>query len=82
MNGIALSALAFFFLSSLEIKEFTLLSTCLLPVLVYFIVWAVQVWRNPSRADFRNTMNMNIIASCCTSIGFILAFLMNYRLNG
>jgi hypothetical protein len=25
-------------------------------------------------------MNMNFIASCCTSIGFILAFLMNYRI--
>jgi 1,4-dihydroxy-2-naphthoate octaprenyltransferase len=77
VNGMALSTLAIFFLNSLEIKEFSVLSTCLLPVLVYFIIWAVQVWRNPSRADFRHTMNMNIIASCCTSIGFILAFLMN-----
>lgn len=80
MNGIALSVLAAFFLSSLEIKEFEILSTCMLPVLVYFTVWAVQVWRNPSLADFRHTMNMNIIASFCTSLGFILAFLMNYRL--
>jgi 1,4-dihydroxy-2-naphthoate octaprenyltransferase len=82
MNVFAMSVLAIFFLSSLEIKEFALLSTCLLPILVYFIVWAVQVWRNPSRADFRHTMRMNTIASCCTSIGFILVFLMNYRLTG
>jgi 1,4-dihydroxy-2-naphthoate polyprenyltransferase len=82
MNVLAISALAIFFLSSLEIKEFALLSTCLLPILVYFIVWAVQVWRSPSRADFRHTMRMNTIASCCTSIGFILVFLMNYRLAG
>ena len=82
MNAIALSVLAVFFLSSLEIKEFALLSTCMLPVLVYFMVWAVQVWRNPTRADFRHTMRMNTIASCCTSIGFILVFLMNYRLTG
>ena len=79
MNVIALSVLAFFFFSSLEVKEFVVLSTCMLPVLVYFIVWAVQVWQNPSRADFRHTMRMNTIASCCTSIGFILVFLMNYR---
>lgn len=82
MNGIAFTVLAVFFLFSLEIKEFALLTTCMLPVLVYFIVWAVQVWRNPSRADFRHTMQMNTIASCCTSIGFILVFLMNYRLKG
>jgi 1,4-dihydroxy-2-naphthoate octaprenyltransferase len=81
MNAIALSVLAFFLLSSLEIKEFEVLSTCMLPILVYFIVWAVQVWRNPSWADFRHAMRMNTIASCCTSIGFILVFLMNYRLT-
>jgi 1,4-dihydroxy-2-naphthoate octaprenyltransferase len=75
---LAFLVLAFFFLISLEIKEFLLLSTCMLPVLVYFIVWAVQVWRNPSRADFRHTMRMNTIGSCCTSIGFILVLLMQY----
>jgi 1,4-dihydroxy-2-naphthoate polyprenyltransferase len=75
----AFMVLAYFFLSSLEIKEFSILSTCMLPVLVYFIVWAVQVWRNPTNADFRHTMRMNIIASCCTSLGFILVCLMQYR---
>ena len=82
MNGVALAVLSVFFFSSLEIKEFAVLSTCMLPVLVYFIVWAVQVWRNPLQADFRHTMKMNTIASCCTSIGFIIVFLMNYRFTG
>ena len=50
----------------------------MLPVLVYFTGWAVQVWRNPSLADFRHTMRMNIVASCFTSLGFILVFLMNW----
>jgi 1,4-dihydroxy-2-naphthoate polyprenyltransferase len=78
LYGIAYAVLGFFFLISLEIKEFLLLTTCMLPVLVYFTVWAVQVWRNPLRADFRHTMRMNTIASCCTSIGFILVFMMQY----
>lgn len=82
MNVIALVVLAFYFLISLEVKEFLIFSTCMAPVLVYFTVWSVQVWRNPSRADFRHTMQMNTIASCCTSVGFILVFLMNYRLTG
>jgi len=75
---IAFIFLAFFFLESLEIKEFRVLSVSMLPVLVYFIVWAARVWKNPLRADFRHTMRMNIIASACTSLGFILAFLMPY----
>jgi 1,4-dihydroxy-2-naphthoate octaprenyltransferase len=76
--GIAFITLAFFFLSSLEIKEFLVFTTSMLPVLVYFIVWATQVWQNPSRADYRHTMRMNSVASICTSIGFILVFLMQY----
>jgi 1,4-dihydroxy-2-naphthoate polyprenyltransferase len=74
----AFLALACFFLISLEIKEFLLLTTCMLPILVYFTVWAIQVWQNPSKADFRHTMQMNIIASCCTSVGFILVLVMQY----
>jgi 1,4-dihydroxy-2-naphthoate polyprenyltransferase len=76
--GFAFSVLAYFLLISLEIKEILIFTTCMLPVLVYFIVWAVQVWRNPLKADFRHTMRMNTIASCCTSVGFILVFLLQY----
>jgi len=75
---IAFFVLAFFLIVSLEIKEFLIFSTCMLPVLVYFIRWAVRVWRNPASADFLHTMRMNTIASVCTSLGFILVFLMQY----
>jgi 1,4-dihydroxy-2-naphthoate octaprenyltransferase len=75
---IAFLTLAYFLLISLEIKEFLFLTTCMLPILVYFIVWAVQVWREPSKADFKHTMRMNTLASCFTSIGFIIVFLMQY----
>jgi 1,4-dihydroxy-2-naphthoate octaprenyltransferase len=76
--GISFLVLSYFFLISLEIKELLILSASMLPILVYFIKWAAQVWRNPSLADFRHTMRMNVIASCCTCIGFILVFLMQY----
>ncbi len=76
--GLAFAILTYFLLISLEEKEFLILSTCMLPILVYFMGWALQVWRNPSLADFRNTMRMNIVASSFTSIGFILVFLMQW----
>lgn len=78
LYGLTFFFLAYFFLISLEIKEFLILSTCMLPILVYFINWAVRVWRNPSLADFKHTMRMNIIASSCTSVGFIMVFLMHH----
>jgi len=76
--SIAFLTLSYFLLISLEIKEFLFLTTCMVPILVYFIVWAVQVWREPSKADFKHTMRMNTLASCFTSIGFIIVFLMQY----
>jgi len=76
--AVAYLFLAYFMIGSLELKEFQVLSTCMLPVLVYFVMWAVQVWRNPQKADFSHTMRMNIIASSCTCLGFILVFLIQY----
>jgi 1,4-dihydroxy-2-naphthoate polyprenyltransferase len=76
--GIAFTVLAFVFLSSLELKEFKVFTTTMLPVLVYFIVWAAKVWKNPANADYNHTMRMNSIASLCTNVGFILVFLMQY----
>ena len=61
----------YFLLSYLEMKEFYVLATCMLPVIVYFLVWAVSVWRDPKQANFANTMRMNLLASACTNAGFI-----------
>ena len=74
--GIAFAVLAYYFISSLEIKEFVALATCMLPVLVYFFIWAVKVWKDQKQANFKNTMRMNLLASCCTNLGFIVVLLM------
>jgi 1,4-dihydroxy-2-naphthoate polyprenyltransferase len=79
MYLLAFAGMAIFFILSLEIKEFLVLSTCMLPILVYFMVWVKQVWQNAAKADFIHTMRMNIIASCCTSLGFILVFMMRFQ---
>jgi 1,4-dihydroxy-2-naphthoate polyprenyltransferase len=74
--SIAFLLLAHYFLSTLQIREFQVLATCMLPVVVYFLIWAVKVWRNPAEASYSNTMRMNLIASVCTNAGFIAVFLM------
>lgn len=76
--GAAFIVLGYFFISSLELKEFGVFTTSMLPVLVYFMVWAVRVWKDPLKADFRHTMRMNVIASVCTTVGFIFVLLMQY----
>ena len=61
----------YFLFTYLELKEFYVLATCMLPVIVYFFIWAVKVWRDPAQANYRNTMRMNLLASACTNAGFI-----------
>jgi 1,4-dihydroxy-2-naphthoate octaprenyltransferase len=72
----AIGVLAYNLFSSLEIREFFVLATCMLPILVYFFIWAAKVWKNTGNANFQQTMRMNMIASLCTNIGFIIVFLM------
>ncbi len=72
----AMLSIAWFFLSSLEQKEFRILATCMLPILVYYLSWAIRVWKDPSAANFSSTMKMNIVASVCANLGFILVLSM------
>jgi 1,4-dihydroxy-2-naphthoate octaprenyltransferase len=69
---IAVSLLALHFFLQLEPVKFFVLATCMLPILVYFFVWAGKVWKNTAAADFAHTMRMNMLASCCTNIGFLI----------
>jgi 1,4-dihydroxy-2-naphthoate octaprenyltransferase len=77
MYAIAFLVLGYYFLISyLSLKEFYVLATCLLPVSVYFFIWAVKVWRDTTQANFSNTMNMNRLAAACANAGFIAVLLM------
>jgi len=74
---LALSVLAVHFFMQLEATKFYTLATCMLPVLVYFFVWASKVWKDTRAASFENTMRMNVLASCCTNTGFIILLTWN-----
>ncbi|HEY4156013.1 MAG TPA: prenyltransferase, partial [Puia sp.] len=79
--SMAFVVLALFFRISLEIKELWVFATFMIPVIVYFMYWAGKVWRNPAHAGYAHTMRMNLIASLCTSLGFIVVFLMHCSLR-
>lgn len=75
---VAFLMLAFYFFYTLQTKAFYIFSLCMLPVTVYFLIWARKVWHNYIYADYRNTMRMNRIASLCINIAFILIFIINH----
>lgn len=75
---LAFLVLAYHYISSLELTEFIILQTCMLPVLIYFFLWARRVWKNHSAADFLNTMKMNLLASCCTNAAFLTLLIRRF----
>ena len=74
----AFMVLAFHFYSQLEPVKFFVLATSMLPILVYFFIWARKVWKDNRNADFKHTMRMNVLASVCTNIGFIVLIIWKF----
>ncbi len=70
--------LFFYFRQREQLTHFWMLQVCFLPVIVYFISWWIKVSRDSSKADFRHTMQMNIVAAVSTNIAFISFCFLNH----
>lgn len=74
---VSFGLLAYWFLSTLQIKGFMLLQLFFIPTLIYFFYWANKVWKDNAAANFKHTMQMNLIASVCTNLAFITILILN-----
>nr|WP_294905907.1 UbiA family prenyltransferase [uncultured Lacibacter sp.] len=74
--SLAMMVVGYTFISSFMAAKFFILLIFFLPVLVYFFWWARKVWRNESFADFKHTMQMNVIASVCSNAAFICILIL------
>ena len=75
--SIAFGMLAYWFIATLQQTSFVLLQLFFIPVLVYFFIWAKKVWNDDAAANFKNTMQMNLLASVCTNFAFITILILN-----
>ena len=76
MYFIAMNILAYHFFSTLAINSFIVFALSGIPILVYFFWWMLKVRSNNEEANFKNTMQMNVIASVCTNAGFICVLII------
>ncbi len=60
--------------------SFLVFGTCMLPVIIFFTGWMKKVWKDESKADFSNSLRMNIVASACTTCCFIILTIMKQNL--
>lgn len=65
----------YFYLKS-EISNFIILQILMLPIPVYFFIWFAKVLKNNKQANFKNTMQMNILASIFSNLGFITLLIL------
>jgi 1,4-dihydroxy-2-naphthoate octaprenyltransferase len=68
---IAMSVLAWLYFRNGEQIKFIVLTTLMLPILVYFFKWSGKVWKDVHKADFAHSMRMNLLASICTNAAFL-----------
>lgn len=72
MYLLAMTALSWLFVELQQLYKLLIIATIMLPALVYFFVWAGKVWKNIAEADFTHTMRMNLIASLCSNLAFLI----------
>jgi 1,4-dihydroxy-2-naphthoate octaprenyltransferase len=77
MYAVAIGILFFHYHLHHQMQSFLLLQIFFIPVLVYFIRWFLKVLKNETLADFKHTMQMNWLASTCTSLAFITIILIH-----
>ena len=75
---LAFCALGIHFFLNLEWDMFFILQVFMLPVLIYFFIWFRKVWNNEKEANFKHTMQMNLLASLCTNFGFITILILRF----
>jgi 1,4-dihydroxy-2-naphthoate octaprenyltransferase len=73
---LAFACIAVYFLGNDMQKDFVVLNVMMLPIIVYFFIWAAKVWKNVGTADFTHTMRMNLLACTCTNLAFIIILIM------
>lgn len=74
---LSFGALVYWFLFSFQVKGLIILQLFFIPTLLYFFYWANKVWKDNAAADFKHTMQMNLIASVCTNLAFITILILN-----
>lgn len=78
LYAIAFGLLAWYLQQMDELRYFFILQFWFVPVVIWFLKWAWQCFKDPAAADFKNTMRMNWLASTCTNMAFITVIIFRH----
>ncbi|HYE55627.1 MAG TPA: UbiA family prenyltransferase [Chitinophagaceae bacterium] len=61
-----------------NLRPFWIFITCMGPMVWFFIQWMMKVWKNDSHANFKNSLVMNVLASVCTTVCFLIIIINRF----
>ena len=74
--ALATAAMFFTFDERGQLQFFFIFVACMLPMVLFFMQWMAKAWRDQSKADFKNSLRMNLLASGCTTICFLILIIL------
>lgn len=69
---VSFAGFGYWYATSGRIERWFLFSAFMTPVLIYFLYWRQKTIKNEAEASYQHTMRMNILASTCLNIFFLL----------
>ena len=74
--ALATAAMFFTFDERGQLQLFFIFAVCMFPMIFFFMQWMVKTWKDQTKADFKNSLRMNLLASGCTTIYFLILIIM------
>lgn len=65
-----------YFFQQHRLNHFLLFLVCMLPVVLFFTYWMYAVWRDEKAADFKHSLQMNLISTLCLVVYFVVLILI------
>ena len=76
--AVAMAGFSIYFTNYFNVSITIWLNVALLPVLIFFLNWFRKVWKDETKADFKNTMLLNVISASCFNLFFFSTTLANH----
>ena len=72
---------SWYFMSFFELKYSALFALAMFPVLAYFVHWVLQVWQDPTAADYGHAMRLNLVSATCLNVYFLFFMIESQHLT-
>jgi 1,4-dihydroxy-2-naphthoate polyprenyltransferase len=61
-----------------QMVYFYVFNIVMLPALLYFLYWAILVFKNSNAANYKHTMRLNFLAAICNNLTFLIILFYQY----